>query len=150
MDIKALITKHLPSQHMMQLATFSGKQPWCCSVYFITDELLNFYWASLPTRRHSLEIEKNNKVAVAIAINYAIGEKVIGIQVEGSAKVLTKQSEIKSVATAYAKRFNRTDSWISDMTNNKTSHKLYKLTPSQFVVFDELNFPDDPRRVWQP
>ena len=131
---------------MMQLATISDGQPWCCSVYYVIDENLNLYWASWPTRRHSQEIKRNNKVAAAIPVEFTNGEKVIGIQVEGTAEEVSASPAIRKITEDYAGKFGRSAEWVDNFTAGKTKHKLYKLTPVSFILFDDEHFPDDPRQ----
>lgn len=131
---------------MMQMATVCDGQPWCCTVYYVLDEAFNLHWASLPSRRHSQEIKNHNKVAAAIPVKFVNGEKVIGIQIEGTAEAVPASPGIRDITEAYAQKFKRDSQWVDDFTAGKTAHQLYKLTPSAFVLFDEENFPDDPRQ----
>lgn len=135
---------------MMQLATVEGDQPWCCTVYYVADDKLNLYWASLPTRRHSQEIIEHSKVAAAIPVQFDLGEKVIGVQVQGEAKQVDDSTQIRPVAEAYAKRFGRSKKWVNEFGDGTTAHKLYRLKPELFVLFDEQNFPINTRQEWRP
>lgn len=135
---------------MMQVASVAGDQPWCCTVYYVVDEDLNLYWASIPSRRHSQEIHEHSKVAAAIPVQHDIGKKVIGLQVEGTAKKIESGDlDINPIAKKYAQRFGRDEQWVEDFSNGKTEHRLYKLEPNAIVLFDEVNFAGDPRKVWQ-
>lgn len=140
-----LLNDYLPKQHMMQLATVKDGQPWCCTVYYVYDQSYNLYWASLPTRRHSQEIAQHNQVAVAIPIKHINGQKVIGVQMAGSATMIEPSESIRSIAEQYAQRFGRDQQWLDDFVSGTTEHRLYKLVPSEIVVFDEVNFPHNTR-----
>lgn len=144
-DANTLITQYLNEQHMMQVATSIDGQPWCCTVYYVHDDQRNLYWASLPSRRHSQDIAANPNVAIAIPIKHVKGEKVVGIQIEGTAKMLEPSNNNRSIVEAYAKKFGRNADWINDFTAGKNEHQLYKFTPRNFVLFDDVNFPGDPR-----
>jgi len=146
MNLKELITNYLEKQYMMQLATVDNSQPWICTVYYVVDDNLNFYWLSIPTRRHSKELNHHDKVAAAIPVNFVKGEKVIGLQTEGIAEELPSNESAREIAIKYADKFSRTEKWVNDFCSNNTDHKLYKLSPSLFVLFDEENFPDQPRQ----
>lgn len=146
MQANALLKKYLQQQYMMQLATVAGTQPWCCTVYYVTDSSYAVYWASLPTRRHSQELKSHNQVAATIPVKFINGEKVIGIQLQGMAEEVPLSPSIKPIAETYATKFHRDAQWVDDFTAGKTAHKLYKLTPSLFVLFDEVNFPGEPRQ----
>ncbi len=130
----------------MQLATVAKDQPWICTVYFVADDEMNLYWASLPSRRHSREIKNNPKVAAAIKIKGVIGEKVIGTQVEGTAEEVSPELTDPTIVKSYAAKFSRDKQWVEDFVSGKTEHRLYKLTPSSMVLFDEEHFPDDPQQ----
>ncbi len=141
----ALVAKYLNEQHMMQIATSVDGQPWCCTVYYVHDDQRNLYWASFPTRRHSQEIASNPNVAIAIPIRHTKGEKVIGIQVEGTAEMLQPDESNRLIVEAYARKFGRDQDWVEDFTAGKNKHQLYKFTPNNFVLFDDVNFPGSPR-----
>lgn len=142
---RQLIDLYLDEQHMMQLATSVNGRPWCCSLYYVHDSERNLYWASFPERRHSQEIEQNPNVAIAIPVQHAKGEKVIGIQIEGSAKKLTPDEKNRPVVELYAKKFGRSQTWVNNFVAGRTRHQLYQFTPKSFVLFDDLHFPDNPR-----
>ncbi len=145
MNAAELIKQYLEKQHMMQLATVRDGQPWCCTVYYVVDDRYNLYWASLPTRRHSQEVKNHSQVAVAIPVHFVKGEKVAGLQIAGKAEELAPSPAIRSVAERYAAKFHRDRAWIEDVITGRTAHRLYKLTPAAYALFDEVNFPDDPR-----
>jgi uncharacterized protein YhbP (UPF0306 family) len=149
-NVGDLIRRYLNDRYTMQVATVFNGQPWNCTVYYVIDDQLNLYWASLPSRRHSQEINNDNKVAAAIVVQNDLVEKVVGIQIQGSAQELTNESEIKSAAVLYSKKFNRKDDWVDDIGAGNTEHRVYKLTPEFFVLFDEENFKDQPRQEWRP
>lgn len=140
-----LVSEYLANQHMMQLATAIGGKPWCCSLYYVHDADKNLYWASFPTRRHSQEIASNPFVAIAIPIKHVKGEKVVGIQMEGRAGELVPSSANRSIVEAYAHKFGRTKDWVESFTAGENQHQLYKFTPSSIVLFDDINFPGNPR-----
>jgi uncharacterized protein YhbP (UPF0306 family) len=146
MDPKALLKDYLNQQHMMQLATVHDGQPWVCTVYFVADEDFNLYWASLPTRRHSLEITNDSHAAVAIAVKHVKGEPVVGIQMSGTAEQLQPSINHQAIVKSYATRFNRDDQWIEDFTEGNTEHRLYKFTPASIFLFDEVYFPGGSRQ----
>ena len=150
METERLIRKWLPQSHMMQLATSSESQPWCCTVYFVADDELNLYWISTPRRRHSREIAGNPKVAAAIPIKFSEAENVVGIQVEGRAERVTDHSILKKGVELYHQRFQHDKTFIEDFLADKRQHKLYRLKPSLFVLFDEQTFESDARKEWKP
>ena len=146
MDATELLDRYLLEMHMMQLATSDDGRPWNCTLYYVHDDERNLYWASLPSRRHSLEITDNPKVAVSIPARFVNGEKVVGIQIEGTAEVLEASEEIREISAKYAAKFKRDSAWIEDFVSGNTEHRLYKLTPDKIYLFDEQNFPEAGRQ----
>lgn len=144
MDPLELIRQYLPKGRMMQVATVSGDQPWICTVYFVEDDDLNLYWLSLPTRRHSQEIAAHSKVAVAVPIKF--DKPVTGIQAEGVAEPVTDKQTIADIMRRYVDRYNSGQQFYDLFVAGQNQHVLYKFTPSKYVLFDEVTFPDDGRK----
>jgi uncharacterized protein YhbP (UPF0306 family) len=145
MDLKQLIKDYLEEARMLQVATSKNDQPWVCTVYFAYDQDFNIYWISKPSRRHSEEIADNANAAGVIVLPHTPGDKVRGIQFEGVAEKLANPEQIKESIGYYEKRYNRPGIG-EDMISGKNEHVLYRIKPRLIVLFDELNFPDDPRR----
>ncbi|HET9947136.1 MAG TPA: pyridoxamine 5'-phosphate oxidase family protein [Patescibacteria group bacterium] len=148
MDLKALISDYLTTAKIMQIATAKENQPWACTVYFAADNNLNIFWLSTPQRRHSEEIESNEKVAGAIVVDHAPGDKVHGIQFEGTAKRLTNQEEIDHAVDTYAKKMGTDAKRVEELKSGKDSHAVYMITPKKIVLFDVIHFPDNPRQEY--
>ncbi len=146
MDLRKLITDYLKQAKMMQVATSEDNQPWVCTVYFVHDKDFNLYWISKPERRHSQEIRNNEKVAGVIVHHHTPGDPIRGIQFQGIAKELTAREAVKSAMGLYAKRYGFTQDRVDAIVNNTDGHFVYKISPSQFVLYDEVNFPESPRQ----
>jgi len=146
-DIKKQIKNHLKKARVMQLATSVNNLPWVCNIHFYTDDDLNFYWISTLDRRHSQEIKQNQHVAVTIKVHEDTPEEqyVIGITVEGKAELLSEK-EAKKIADHYKTKLNKPQSLIDDIFAGRNPHKFYRLKPEKFVLFDNKNFPEDPRQ----
>lgn len=144
--MKANLAKLLKQKHIMQLATVSSGKPWSCTVYYLADEQLNLYWASTPSRRHSREIATNPNISIAIVVSGEKGQEVIGIQAEGTAGMIKEPGDIQPIAKKYAAAFGRDKQWVDDFSRLKTEHRLYKFTPTSYVLFDDEHFPGDPRQ----
>jgi uncharacterized protein YhbP (UPF0306 family) len=149
MEVKDLIKKYLAQSRMMQIATVDGDQPWICTVYYVEDEDLNLYWLSHPTRRHSQEIEKHNKVAVAIPIKFD-KNPVTGIQAEGRAEAIKDERIVKKILPAYVEKYGNGKDFVDLFLAGKNQHWLYKFTPVKYKLFDENTFKDNPEKEWKP
>jgi uncharacterized protein YhbP (UPF0306 family) len=145
--VERRVRELLKNGSMMQLATVSGGQPWCCTVFFVSDENLNIYWISTPERRHSQEIHSHTKVAAAFPMQHVPGKSVVGIQMGGEAIQVVDSDEMQRMIHLYADKYKIGDSWRVDFIAGKNSHKLYRITPNEIVLFDEEKFPNDPRQV---
>ncbi len=147
MDLKKSITDYLKTARVMQLATCVDNQPWACTVHFYSDGELNFYWVSMTSRRHSIEIEQNPKVAIAVKIHEDTASEnyVIGISAEGEAAQI-EMDEIKKIGEKYISKLGKKPKLLEDILAGNGGFTFYKFTPSKFVLFDLKNFPDQPRQ----
>ena len=148
MEPKEHIRKNLKDCKFMQLATAEDNQPWVCTVHYIVDDQMNVYWLSFPSRRHSQEIAKNQKVAIAVAVKF--DQPVIGIQAEGRAEVVSEPSEIKKIIGLYVTKFGIGKKFYDNFVAGKNEHSMYRLAPTKFVLFDEGNFPGKSPLEWRP
>ena len=149
MKAEYLIRKYLREKQTAQVATLSGNQPWISTVYYVTDDDCNLYWTSQTHRRHSREIHNHSKAAAAIAVKFP-GHPVIGLQIEGDAELIEDAKELAEPMKLYIDKFNETKDFYNEVLEGKSSHKLYRLRPRLIVLFDEENFPDNPRQEWKP
>ena len=130
----------------MHLATSVGNQPWVCSVGFAADADLNVYYFSAITRRHSEEVVKNNKVAGAIVLPQSPKDPPRGLYFQGAAEILNNQEDIDGAISVYADRIFPKEKIKEFMNNKDKPHKFYKIKPTSFVLFDAVNFPNNPRQ----
>lgn len=146
-NLRKLIEDYLKEAKLMQLATSVGDQPWICSVWFAADSDLNIYFFSSLTRRHSQEITKNNKVAGAMVLPQTPADPPRGLQFQGTVEMLESQEDIDKAISVYADRIFSKEKIEEFMNNEEKPHKFYKVTVSQFVLFDGVNFPDNSRQT---
>lgn len=147
-NLKKIIEDYLKEAKLMQLATSINNQPWVCSVWFAADDELNIYWFSSTTRRHSDEIIKNNKVAGAIVLPQTPEDPPRGLQFQGTAELLTNQEDINKAISVYVDRIFPRETINKLMQDKDKPHKFYKIRPTQFVLFDVVNFPDNSRQEY--
>lgn len=150
-SIEALLKEYLPTINVMQLATSANNQPWVCTVHYYSDDQFNIYWCSTLERRHSQEIKQNPKVAAAILVheNTPVEKYVIGISVEGTAELVGGQVD-EAILNGYAQKHHTSSSFVENVRSGKEPHKFYKLSPSNIVMFNNKDFPDNPRQEWNP
>lgn len=129
----------------MQLATISKSKPWVCSLYFVVDDDLNFFWLSLPTRRHSQEIESDSNVAIAVVIKQP--QPVVGIQAQGKAQAVNDAKVVAKIMPGYVDKYGNGKDFLDNFLAGKSQHVLYRFTPTELVLFDEVNFAENPRQT---
>lgn len=137
----------------MQLATVKNNKPWVSSVWYVHDEDLNLFWISRRARRHSKELSKNPYVAGVIVKPHIIGsgEKVRGLQFEGRAHdLMDEPDELKKVNKLYLKKYSKAeDIPLENLTDPNYLATYYVVHPKTIVLFDEINFPDNPRQEYK-
>lgn len=148
MTVEEVVRQRVKEGLTMQLATCSNNQPWCCTVFYASDENLNIYWVSKPQTRHSLEIGQNSNVAAAIVAKGEVDGAKAGVQVEGSARMLGEQEQIEKAARLFVDKYNSGEKYYEDMVSGRSESKLYVLVPKMFGVFDSENFPGKGRVEW--
>lgn len=141
--LKEVAARYLDEGRTMQLATSVNNQPWICTVYYVTDEELNFYWLSFPSRRHSQDISENNKVAAAIQIKTDL--PVIGIQFEGEASIVKDSNLIEKVMSLYIKKYDSGHKFHERFLSANNMHEMYMIKPKDIYLFDEVNNPEQGR-----
>ncbi len=132
----------------MHLATSHGSKPWSTPVYFASDIDMNIYWLSRKNRRHSREISNNSHVAGTIVVPHNYGEKVRGLQVEGEARELKDQDAVAG-RNIYSSKFWIVEDRAMNRLEGEDKQVCYQLRPERFVLYDEVNFPDNPTQEFK-
>ncbi len=150
MNLKQLIENYLKEAKLMQVATVKNNKPWVATVWYAHDKNLNFYFISQKNRRHSQELKNNSHVAGTIVISHeeGIGQKVRGIQFAGKAEIVGIQGLINAYTLLKEKYPNivKHIPTLDLIKTNLIAVRFYKITPTTIVLFDEVNFPDNPRQ----
>lgn len=141
---KELLNEFLRKAQALQIATAIKDTPWICTVFCVSDGDNNLYWLSLPSRRHSQEIAKNNQVAVAIAVK--TDWPIIGVQANGKASVVNDDESVKRVMKIYSKKYNQGHDFYKNFMAGTNQHNLYKFETDQYILFDEQHFAGNPRQ----
>ena len=152
-NLKRIIVDYLKEAKLMQIATSENDKPWIATVWYVHDEKLNFYFISRRSRRHSLELKKNPNVAGTIVKPHTkgSGEKVVGLQFEGTSHDLTDEpNEIKKADRLYHEKYSLAEHIpLKQLTDPKWIATYYVVHPKVFVLWDEINFQDNPRQEFK-
>ncbi len=149
MKVQDLVISYLDKGRLMQLATCDNNRPWACTVYFAHDNLHHLYWLSHPQTHHSQHIARNPYVSAAIVVpSDKATTTLAGVQVTGTAREVTDPKELEIISDAYAERYTA-HAKLQDIISGRNPRHLYQLKPTSFVLFDQVNFPQQPRQEWR-
>jgi len=147
MNAQNLILKYLAEAKVLQLATVGDdSRPWISNVHFVSDKAGNIYWLSTENRRHSIEIESNENIAASIVVKSDM--PVIGIQAEGIAEKVSDIAIIGRIMPSYVKKHGTGKEFYKRALAGINDHKLYRMKPSFYSLFDEVNFPKSAPQIW--
>lgn len=132
------------------IATVDKKGVWANPVYFAWDNKFNLYFISQMRSRHMQNLTKNPTISVAIYKTEQKGD-VLGIQLEGNAKIiLDDKEEIRHAFDTYYGRAGKGPD-VQGYMNNPTW--LYvKIIPEHIYYFDTRFFDEErqevPKRIY--
>ncbi|MBX4197451.1 pyridoxamine 5'-phosphate oxidase family protein [Candidatus Saccharibacteria bacterium] len=143
MEAKDLIRKYLGNNHVMQLATMLAGKPQICTVHYAFDDDFNLYWCSSRTSHHSMALKDNKQVAVGILQDVDLRQC---IHAQGKAYQILDEKEAQKADEFYSQRFGKSPKRLqSVLAEGEEAPGIYVFKPSQLVLFDAANFPDNPR-----
>lgn len=150
---RELLEEYVAAGSLMQVATLdAGGRPEVCNVWYdphLGDrDVLRFI--SRHDRNHSGNIRIRPDVAgsiVAIALE-GLGQTVArAVTFKGTARQLPTDG-VDAEANAFLARWPAAHDAIDPgrLARGDTPSRLYEITVTEWVLFDEANFPDQPRR----
>lgn len=101
-------------------------RPWNTPVRGYFDDELNLYWASWPKNQHSQNIALNPDVFAVIYDSRASEGDGIGIYMQMTAEILTRESQIKQARTIYTTNFGENS---HNPFTGECPRRLYKAAP---------------------
>lgn len=146
-----LLEEYLTSGKLMQVATVSeAGLPAVCNVWYSVQFRPDcMYFVSRRDREHSANIRQNGCVAGSvIAKPFAgLGDKVRGVTFKGSAEELT--SNRPDAVTAFITRWPNARGALSpdEAEYAASASRLYEIRVTEWILFDEVNYPDQPRHT---
>ncbi|KKP86195.1 MAG: hypothetical protein UR89_C0030G0008 [Candidatus Roizmanbacteria bacterium GW2011_GWA2_35_8] len=147
MKKKLVLTKKdvldfLADKKLMVIATY-GDHPWIASVYYSYDRDLNLYFISTPSTIHGRQMEKNNRVAVAIVDSHQKPSDVKrGLQIYGIVEKISGINKINYALRLWKDFLNvqRPDISFENMKKGLYKGRMYKITPKKIKLFDQDKF----------
>lgn len=149
---RELLEGYVKNGKLMQLATLrTDGAPEICNVWYdphFIPDVLRFI--SRHDRNHSVNIRTGAPVAgsiVAIPLE-GLGQTVRGVTFTGAGRELPTigiDDAIESFVTRWPASSASLDP--AKLADGSTPTRLYEVTVAEWVLFDEANFPADPRQV---
>lgn len=139
---------------LMQLATSRDNQPWLCNVWYVHDtETDNIYFTSRKTRRHSEDIAINERVACTFHKHYedGLGQRGQSLVIAGKARLLTDELAIGKAFDLYEASHPKLSAMQARdvYCDGSGVHFFYEISPIEIVVFDDVNYPNNPRQEFK-
>ncbi len=102
--LRRLALRYLDLHHTMILSTASGSSPWATPLFYANDGFI-LYFVSDPSTLHAANIACNPNVAVAITENHRDHRRIRGVQLEGTAELLSSPEDLERALKLYIKKF---------------------------------------------
>lgn len=147
MSPREIASQAINQRKILQLATTKADTPWIVTVHFLADEAFNLYWISRMDRRHSQEIRGNAHAAATILVheNVAGEDWVTAITISGEAEELDGVDA--RVAKAYLEKLDKKPEEVESAASGQGQARFYRLKPNQISLFDNKNFPEEPKQI---
>ena len=149
---RALLEHYVQAGKLMQLASLnSDGSPAVCNVWYdahFAPDVLRFI--SRYNRQRSQNIRIDGRVAgsiIAVPLE-GLGQTVRGATFTGVARELPTCGIDREVA-AFVARWPRAEAALhpEKLAHGEIPTRLYEVTVAEWVLFDEANFPEQPRRI---
>jgi hypothetical protein len=148
-DARQLLEDYVTLGKLMQLATLGRDgSPILCNVWYdphFAPDLLRFI--SRPDRQHSINLRTDPRIAgsiVAVPLD-SLGQKVRGVTFTGAARELDRVG-IEDEIRQFIGRWPAATINAESLARDATASRLYEIAVDEWILFDEVNFPDNPRQ----
>lgn len=149
---RALLEQYVHTGKLMQLASLnSNGSPAVCNVWYdvhFAPDVLRFI--SRYDRQHSHNIRIDGRVGgsiIAIPLE-ELGQTVRGVTFTGVARELPMTGVDEEVA-AFVTRWPRAETALNPikLARGEIATRLYEIMVAEWILFDEMNFSEQPRRI---
>ena len=165
-DPRRLLVEGVGAAPLMQVATVGHTGfPAICHVWFQSGfEPDRLYFLSREDREHAGNLRNDPRVAASIALEVpaGLGDRVRGVTLSGLARELPDPA-LPAAAAAFIARWPRAAGALTPPTPPdryptagnggvaiQARSRLYEIAVAEWVLFDEVNFPDQPRICLPP
>jgi len=141
------VLKYLREHNTATISTLGEDGPWATALFYVSDGL-TLYFLSDPKTLHCRNITANPIVAATINEDYRDWREIKGIQLKGTAAIVTGGREKAKAFGLYTKKFPFVSEFFSSpakitqaMLGKLTSTAFYKLVPQKVLFLDnQLGF----------
>jgi uncharacterized protein YhbP (UPF0306 family) len=146
----SLLHEYLREGKLMQIATTDGADSvWLAHCWYAVDDQLRLIFLSREDRVHSQHILRGSGVAggiIAIDLE-GLGQKIRGVTFAGKAE-LASDDVLDEAYETYSARWPQVQQMVTpnEIRARRTPNRIWRVRPTTYVLFDEVNFPDEPRQ----
>jgi uncharacterized protein YhbP (UPF0306 family) len=137
-DLARRIRAFIAAHHVLSLATHGPEGPHAANVFYAHDGMLVF-WVSDRATRHSREIEREPRVAITIAPDYADFPEVRGLQMSGTARRVESAQERARLLSQLEARYpflKRLADLPQELREAYARVDVYRFEPTRAVLID--------------
>jgi uncharacterized protein YhbP (UPF0306 family) len=138
-ELRARVAEYLRAHHTMTVATVSpaDNAPHAAHVFYAVDEHLRLVFLSKKTSLHGQHIGKQAAVAVTVSEDYEEWRLIQGVQLWGTARLLSKIAEVAAL-THYFRRFPFVREILSDPASAARMRDMgvYRVEPDRAAFTD--------------
>jgi uncharacterized protein len=134
-DLRLRVQEFLRGHNTMTLATTGpGDEPQAAAVFYAADDAFGLYFVSDPTSRHSQNLRREPRAAATIQADGQAWQEIQGLQIEGTAHLVTGLRETARAARTFAGRFDFLKGFLDEGTANGPAELRGPLASSCFYV----------------
>lgn len=158
--LRATVLEYIERHRTMTLATALADQPWATTVFYASDGFKLYFLSNPLTSRHGRNLAANHRVAASITEDYPLAKlddwrKIKGIQLEGTASLLTTEAELARAVETYVARYPFTAPFLKGIIAfprvaaflEKASRKL-PFVPDFHASLENRFYALTPQRAW--
>jgi len=159
-DLKPVVLEYLNRHNTMTLATARDNSPWAAPLFYASQDFTLYFISNPDVCLHCQNIAANARVAVTIYEDYPLyslndWQKVKGIQMEGTAEMLTTEEEISQAVEVYVKKYPFVSVYLKSIVSfprvvsflEKMAKRL-KLVPDFTASAENKFYKVTPQKVW--
>lgn len=135
--LRRSVQTYLAAHNVMSLATTGPEGPWAASVFYVHMGWKLFFLSD-PESRHSLQLRTNPRVAATINPDYTDWPEIQGVQLEGTAGLVTNPAELARGLNAYRRKYPFVGhrQMPIELKSALTRARLYRILPSRLLFVD--------------